>query len=418
MKIQPDEIYTQEALMTTQIHLRMVTGQNNNKDYIMTDNGDGSFTADWGRYGAEQMQHKSYPMSQWEQKKNEKLRKGYRDVTQYRAAEAPEQKHKGGFKPIAEPAIASTFDRLMRQSKAKIAANYEVGADVVTQKQIDDAQAIINQLSLVRKRPTKKDLGHFNQLLIDLFHIIPRKMRSVQENLWSDVKDKAAYNRLIQREQDLLDTMAGQVGVIAAQQEVNTEQTLLEAIGIEVHPCNSRELQEIGAIMQGNHGRIQNAFCVTHHPQQGRFLRHIEGADDKRRRVLWHGSRTENWISILQESLKIRPSTAVLTGAMFGHGIYFSPVFQKSLGYTSLHSSHWANGADGYGYLGIFDVHTGVEYRVDRWEASMSLLDWKGLRRKGNYDSLHAQAGYDLRNPEIIVYSVEQCAIKYLVEVN
>jgi poly [ADP-ribose] polymerase 2/3/4 len=405
--------------MSAHIHLRMVTGQNNNKDYIMTDNDDGTFTAEWGRYGVGRMQHKSYPLAQWDGKMNEKLRKGYRDVTSYTAAPLVKPKRNGGFQLIAEPAIAEVFDNLMRRSKATLAANYEVGAEVVTQKQLDDAQELIDRLSKVKNTRSMKEFHDFNQFLIDLFHVIPRRMHNVQDHLWSDVNDQKAYNHIVQREQDLLDTMSGQVNVIAAQQESpDEEQTLLEAIGIDVRPCNTQEFREIKAIMQRNHRRVQNAFRVTHQAQQRKFDQHLACADDKRRRLLWHGSRTENWISILQESLKIRPSTAVLTGAMFGNGVYFSPMFQKSLGYTSVRDSYWAHGAEQCGYLGVFDVHTGVEYEVNRWDGAMSSLDWNRLRREGDYDSLHAKSGYDLRNPEIIVYRVEQCAIKYLVEVN
>ena len=61
-------------------HLRMVTDANNNKDYLMEDNQDGTFTVQWGRYGAS-MQSTTYPIALWDKKLNEKVNKGYRDIS-------------------------------------------------------------------------------------------------------------------------------------------------------------------------------------------------------------------------------------------------------------------------------------------------------------------------------------------------
>ena len=85
------------------IELIMVTGNNNNKFYKMHDRGDGTFDATFGRVGASG-QTTSYPISKWDQKYNEKIRKGYRDVTELRA-EKPCDKNEG-FKPIEVPEVA------------------------------------------------------------------------------------------------------------------------------------------------------------------------------------------------------------------------------------------------------------------------------------------------------------------------
>ena len=49
---------------------------------------------------------------------------------------------------------------------------------------------------------------------------------------------------------------------------------------------------------------------------------------------LWHGSRNENWFSILENGLQLNPN-AIITGKMFGKGIYFAPSSNKSWNYTS-----------------------------------------------------------------------------------
>lgn len=60
--------------------------------------------------------------------------------------------------------------------------------------------------------------------------------------------------------------------------------------------------------------------------------------------LLWHGTRAENLVGILQTGFRIAPKEATRTGSMFGDGIYFADVFSKSYNYTSAtHSIHLNN---------------------------------------------------------------------------
>jgi ankyrin repeat protein/predicted DNA-binding WGR domain protein len=51
--------------------------------------------------------------------------------------------------------------------------------------------------------------------------------------------------------------------------------------------------------------------------------------------LLWHGTKPENVVGILQTGFRIAPACAESTGAMFGEGIYFTDVFSKGYNYTS-----------------------------------------------------------------------------------
>ena len=64
-----------------------VTPNNNNKFYNMTDLGNGQFKVEYGRVGAAATTL-TYPISDWNKKYNEKIKKGYVDIT-----ESLEQKH-------------------------------------------------------------------------------------------------------------------------------------------------------------------------------------------------------------------------------------------------------------------------------------------------------------------------------------
>jgi len=51
--------------------------------------------------------------------------------------------------------------------------------------------------------------------------------------------------------------------------------------------------------------------------------------------LLFHGSKLQNFISILYQGLKIAPPEAPTTGWAYGKGIYFADTFGKSMGYCT-----------------------------------------------------------------------------------
>jgi len=58
---------------------------------------------------------------------------------------------------------------------------------------------------------------------------------------------------------------------------------------------------------------------IIHTPSFDDF---VEQEQVKDVRLFWHGSRNENWWSIINTGLVLRPTNAVITGKMFGYGIY------------------------------------------------------------------------------------------------
>ena len=62
------------------VNLVMVDPSNKNKFYNMTENSDGTWTAEWGRVGYS-AQVQVYPSHEWNRKYREKLKKGYQDIT-------------------------------------------------------------------------------------------------------------------------------------------------------------------------------------------------------------------------------------------------------------------------------------------------------------------------------------------------
>ena len=394
------------------VRLVMVTGENNNKVYEMAANGDGTFTARYGRIGAK-LQTRTYPMQRWERTYREKTRKGYADVTSLAAetADAPFD--------IASPEVAALVDVLRAAADRAIQAQYLVGPSEVGPRQVQEAQAHLDALAgLAASLSDAPDTASpFDERLLALYTTIPRKMTDVRAHLLAHGLAPDDVPAMLDGEQEALDRMAQRVRLA----EAPTAPTLLEALGFDLRPVTDARVladlrREIGA-----HAELVRAVEIEHPHLRTRFEAHVAASSRKTTRRLWHGSRSENWLSILETGLVLNPARAVITGKMFGHGLYFADSFQKSLGYTSLWGSRWTGGGEARGFLALCDVHLGRALAVHRHEAWCYELDAGRLATRGmfrTYDSLHARSGSMLVHDELVVYNEAQVCPRYLIEVS
>ena len=388
----------------------LVTPNNNNKFYNMLDMGDDTFLAEWGRVGAKTIS-KTYPISQWQSKSREKMNKGYKDITHIFS----DSKEVEEYCDIDDHNISSLVKSLQQYSRQSIYDNYMITSENVTPAMIESAQSVIDQIMfLIEKR--KYSAKDIDNLLIELYTIIPRRMTHVKEHLTSSMKNiKKELRNKIAQEQETLDVMRGEVSVNEKTRE--TSQSLLEAIGISVENVNNSEIKTIKKLMGKDKDYFRRAFKINHTKSQDRYTQQFSQSKKKKSQLLWHGSRNENWWSILESGLLLRPASAVITGKMFGYGIYFADAMKKSMGYTSSYGSYWAGGSSSTAYLALFDVHLGNPLKVKAHDDWMYDLTQNKLRRRGDYDSLFAKGGIDLINNEYIIYSESQCTIKYLIEI-
>lgn len=398
-------------------YLVMVSNANNNKYYRMLPSADGSsFTVEYGRIGSSQ-QTRSYPMWEWNKKYNEKLRKGYVDQTDLMEdliSVVKDKSVKSEYKEIVDKKIAEIVNRLMSMAHQKVQQNYKVESNQVTQAMIDKAQEIINRLL------TRDNVNDFNKDLLDLFAVIPRRMSNVNDYLSNKVDD---FAKIIKDEQDLLDVMRGQVITHRAEEpeEVDNtpihDETILEAMGLTFEPVNDEEIDMIKLKLGDCKDKFYQAWRVSNSKTQKRFDEFVSKENIKDTRLFWHGSRNENWWSIINTGLVLRPTNVVITGKMFGYGTYYSPKARKSLGYTSLSGSYWARGNSNSAFMALMDVAYGTPYDVYSFDSKYYSFNYEALQKAcPGANSLHAHAGSMLRNDEVIVYKEEQSTIKYLVE--
>lgn len=386
---------------------------NNSKYYKMIPNGE-SFKVEYGRLGNASFQTAEYSISQWNKKYKEKIKKGYEDkseLIQELVQDLDEENENNPYLPIPDKAIQIIVDRLQNYANEEIKRHYKVSSQQVTNAMIEEAQKLINSLNKF-----SDSIEDFNNVLIELFKVIPRKMKTVKENLATKLDD---IPNIYQREQDLLDVMKGQVVQVKIKTTIKKEDTkkqnILEAMGLKFESVSNEDIKIIKEELGDIKDKFYNAWKVVNIKTQRTFDEYMDTVEDKTTKLLFHGSRSENWWSIINSGLVLRPN-AVISGKMFGSGIYFAPKARKSLGYTSLDGSYWANGNSNCGFMAIFEIHYGIPYITYDNSIFNYNFNYSDLKNLGKYDSVHAKAGKSLRNDEIIVYQECQCTIKYLIE--
>ncbi len=389
-----------------------------NKYYRMENNGDGTFTATWGRIGVTTgfgaPRSFIWSMDMWETKYYEKAHEhGYLLVKRAKADDIAIQTVKVSgklFAPIPDKGIAAVVQKIMSYARIAVQQNYTVKAGNVTAKQIKMAEKLIGELDAIT------DVSDFNDKLTTLFSAIPRKMDYLQQFLAKTSND---FEDILNREQSLIDTLRNQVQQVKTDAKADSNKTILDAMGLSWRAVTPEEEKNIIKYMGASSNRYVRAYRVVNEKADKKFndfvkKNHIRHGGIK---FLYHGTKNQNVWGIIGESLLLNPNVPI-TGKMFGRGIYFAPLAQKSLGYCSQRGSYWAKGTDSTGFLTIFKVATGKTYDVSDHKSLYSSLDYNGLQQlsKGA-NSLYAHAGQVLRNDEIIIYKEEQCTMRYIVEI-
>lgn len=166
---------------------------------------------------------------------------------------------------------------------------------------------------------------------------------------------------------------------------------------------------------------LNKKIKISHRPKfQPSERLDLEPADQKRyadsnTALLFHGTRSVNVSGILRESLRLPKQLVgvVITGAMFGPGLYWADDWKKSAGYTSLMSSYWSRGSGSIPRRGAF------MFAADVCLGNPHLAPGpKGYTAPPRgHDSVFGKAGASqVQNNEFITYNTKQSRLKYLIE--
>ncbi|XP_031638340.1 poly [ADP-ribose] polymerase-like [Contarinia nasturtii] len=120
---------------------------------------------------------------------------------------------------------------------------------------------------------------------------------------------------------------------------------------------NSAVFKKLVDIIKTTHGpthdnftlEVLEIFKVRRHGEDNRF----EKWKDVSTQLLWHGSSSMNFVSILANGLKVAPPEAKHNGDMFGEGIYFTDVVSKATNYCQ------AQKTDNIGFVLLCEVAIG-----------------------------------------------------------
>lgn len=396
-------------------YLILVTINNSNKECRLIPSEDGkTFTMITGRIGGDKKSEK-HPAKDWDVCYNAMIKRGYvdkSDINKKKGNTEAEDKKGYSFKEIMSKEVKRIVDFLQECARQTIKKNYKIGANEATPEMIAEAQELLNALTV------ETDKVKFNRILLKLFEALPREMTNV---ISYTARTNDEMGGIIQREADLLDVMKGAIdtnGKILATQN-NCSGTILDALGISFEECSQEEKEMVKNHMDSNtRNRFGTCWKVRNLKQEIAFQNYLKRNKISQTKFFYHGSRSENWWSIINTNLKCNPQNAVITGKMFGYGIYFAPKAQKSAGYTSVQGARWTGGTKATGYLGVYEVAYGNPYNVQTWSGGMSSMNEKKLKSLGNYDCLHAHAGSSLVNDEVIVYNDNAASIRYLIELH
>ena len=399
------------------VYLVMVNPDyNNNKYYKMSDNHDGTWTATYGRVGDDAgpfgKREKTYPAHMWAIKYEEKILKGYQDVSElHKGVHKTVHRKTGEYAEIEDKDVRELIDYLSRCSRQFVKENYTVSAEQVTKEMLEEGRKYLNLLDSI------KDLEQFNETLIKLFTAIPRRMGHVNGFL---ANDKSDFDKIISREKNTFSVMESQVlSIPITAQKVEKEETILDHHNVEVYLATEKEKEDVFKYLSlGMQKKVRRVFRVINKKTQEN-LNEYKKTHDAEIKMFWHGSRNENWLSLIIRGLVLN-ANAVVTAKMWGNGIYFADEDIKSWGYTSSRDAKWTRENSRVCYMGLCATAYGKPFFPKDHHEFNPKYSWNDFHRKHpDKDCVHAKKKVcGLHLDEMIFYREDQVSINYIVEFN
>lgn len=384
--------------------MKTYAGENMNRFYVMKQLDDHWYEAHWGRVGTKG-RRKKFPMSEWEAKYNERVnKKRYKDITALQSVSS------NGHTPEADARLENIMRALVDASQTYVRSTYDLQSfSAVTADQIKEAQRLIDEAQ-VYVTPTARIWRPINDKMDELRMVLPRKTGNLREKVITNLKEAQT---ILAEEQDLLDALSANV-VTGSSSGVPVS----ESLGFTYTNRDDLISQMFGSEFITDYdgtkaGRVLSFWKIDSDQKD-----YLPGTNEK---LFFHGSITKHWMSIKHKGLLIRPAGSSITGNEFGIGIYFSDMAMKSLNYTSLENSYWANGSESRGYLGIYKVNLGRQLILNSGDSNPVGSDRKMNKSRLNqygFDTVGVQKGYRGNyNPEYIIYEPNRCVLVGFAEV-
>lgn len=412
-------------------------GDNHNKFWLyeLYDNDD--VRVQWGRIGkgTQSKTHSGAGKHFADSKSNEKINKGYKEVDILDAeggaqtvsatvASSSELKNiaKNQIKH-SNPEVAALIDYLVKVNQhniynatgGKVEWNSAKGLfvtplGIVTPASIAEARTLLVSLGDCVAKKDWKSKG-FISTLEEYMTLIPQDigMKFNPQNIFPDLST-------VQKQGAVLDALEASYQTVTtapkatddapkkdAPKLFDLELSKLDDKGILKSIKDMYEKTRKGMHSSSSYG-VKYVYEVAMPFQATLYEKVAKEIDGVQR--LWHGTSSANLLSILKSGLrKSPPSSAYVSGKMYGSGCYFSSESTKSLNYAV---GYWGGNRSDRTFMFLADVAMG-NYFVPKGPTSSP-------PPKG-YHSYWAKAGQSgVLNHEMVIFNDNQCLLKFLIE--
>jgi poly [ADP-ribose] polymerase len=335
---------------------------------------------------AKKKQGKAVPRQRFE------LHPGVRDLVQYLYAEATS-------------ALTSTVN-------AKITANgIETPLGILTIGQIEKGEAILAEAYKLFEKNQHEQLERLSgEFYTVIPHRIGRSRAAVASAVLNNLEAFAEKQETLQLMKDMLQVSGDDSHVLYDAQVDAQYQSLKCELGF-LDP-NGEKYQELAHYVHSSQIktktiRVKNIYQAKRPGEDATFTAHIGN-----QRLLFHGSRIQNWVGLLSRGI-VLPKLAVKLGVnrtdagWLGHGIYFGDAACTSAFYTS-------PGRRDTRFMALHTVALGkmMDYRK---------ITYGLTAPPDGYDSCHGVRRALLRpsqfdDDEYVIYDTRQQRMDYLVE--
>ena len=336
---------------------------NNNKFYILQIlESDSSpkqwwFFTRWGRVGVPGQQAaipcgtSVQAVREYNRKRNDKLKGGYREIVMnYDADEKEEEKKPVKTKSKVEEVSSNLPDRvqdlvrLIFDMKMMNNQMKEIGYDAkkmplgkLAKSSIMKGYEALKGLMDEIKGKKRRDI--IERLSSDFYSEIPHDFgfaRMQNFILDSEQKIKTKLEMLQSLEDIQVFTRMLDQGDVAS--DINELDNNYLKLKTNLTPLdkNSDTYKLLVEYVRNTHGPTHTSYVlevldileVDKEVERKRYTKDIPN-----KQLLWHGSRLTNYVGILSHGLRIAPPEAPVTGYMFGKGVYFADMVTKSANY-------------------------------------------------------------------------------------
>lgn len=386
-------------------------GRNNYKYYRLTPQVDGTVLASYGRIACDGLKNGQrtfcYPGRMYWIKKLEKLSKGYVDQSEYCLTEVCA---KSGQALITDTdtsdsienvpgALNELFQKLT--GAAKVMVHLSLACDLSI-GMITRSRELLNSLYV------SKDLEEFNAILSELLVVAPRKVSSVKFLMAKKPED---FSQILDREETLISAMETLLpeSMIHITEKAKKKAKKYQGLNI-FHATEVQKALVMKHLPENLRRKVLTIYRVKNHTHEENFAHYLKKNHIDNVKLFWHGSRTENWFSIINKGLLLNPN-AIITGKMFGNGIYFAHSAMKSWGYTSGRGAKWTNGTSNNSFMGLYATAYGTPLVCNSAHHYT-----KEEVTSHHANCVHAKAGSQLLADEVIFYDEAAMCLQYIVE--